>query len=90
MRSDLEMRRSVTPLPGSRTTDEVGLQALHQAASRLTDARRGAPKFRTKELVGLLLSHGARTWRNSMPVANVRLRVCAPSGKQAVRLRLGA
>lgn len=77
------------PQAAPRAAAEPGIQALHQAAGRLADAQRGAPKFRTKELVGLLLSHGARSWRNSMPRANVRLRVCTPGGAQAVRLRIG-
>lgn len=67
---------------------EVGVQALHQAAVRLADIRRGGPRFKTKDLVGLLLSHGARTWRNSLPVATVRIRVFAPNGKSAVKIRL--
>lgn len=89
MKREMDIRGTVTSLPVHRTSDDAGLQALHQAAARLADARRGVPKFRTKELVGLLLSHGARTWRNSMPRTDVRLRVSAPSGKQAVRLRVG-
>ena len=67
---------------------EIGMQALHQAAMRLADIRRGGPRFKTKDLVGLLLSHGARTWRNTLPVAVVRLRVVAPDGKAAVKIRL--
>ncbi len=71
-----------------RRAPEVGVQALHQAAVRLADIRRGGPHFKTKDLLGLLLSHGARTWRNTMPVATVRLRVVAPDGKTAVKIRL--
>ena len=67
---------------------EVGVQALHQAAVRLADIRRGSPRFKTKDLVGLLLSHGARTWRASQPIAVVRLRVLAPNGKTAVKISL--
>ena len=53
--------------PAKTCHADVGVQALHQAAVRLADIRRGAPRFKTKDLVGLLLSHGARTWRNSLP-----------------------
>ena len=67
---------------------EVGVQALHQAAVRLADIRRGGTRFKTKDLVGLLLSHGARTWRNTMPIATIRLNVLAPGGKAAVKIRL--
>ncbi len=52
-----------------RRSAEVGVQALHQAAMRLADIRRGSARFKTKDLVGLLLSHGARTWRHTQPVA---------------------
>lgn len=71
-----------------RRTADVGVQALHQAAVRLADIRRGSPKFKTKDLVSLLLSHGARAWRNSLPAASIRLQVLTPSGKAAVKIRL--
>ncbi|AZO30533.1 hypothetical protein EJ071_26130 [Mesorhizobium sp. M1B.F.Ca.ET.045.04.1.1] len=71
-----------------RRAADIGVQALHQAAVRLADIRRGSPRFKTKDLVGLLLSHGARTWRNTQPFATVRLRVLAPDGKTAVKIRL--
>lgn len=67
---------------------DIRVQALNQAAVRLADVRRGGPRFKTKDLVGLLLSHGARTWRNSLPVATVRIRVFAPNGKPAIKIRL--
>ena len=78
----------VDPRRQERRSPEVGMQSLHQAAVRLADIRRGGPRFKTKDLVGLLLSHGARTWRNTMPVATIRLRVIAPDGKTAVKIRL--
>lgn len=88
MKIEKEVRGTVTTLPTRGVSTDPSLQALHQAATRLADARRGTAKFRTKELVGLLLSHGARTWRNSMPTTNVRLRVVSPEGRHAVRLRV--
>lgn len=71
-----------------RRASEIGVQALHQAAVRLADIRRGGPRFKTKDLVGLLLSHGARTWRNSLPVATLRIKVFAPDGKPAIKISL--
>ena len=71
-----------------RRPADVGVQALHQAAMRLADIRRGGPRFKTKDLVSLLLSHGARAWRSSLPVASVRLQVFTPAGKSAVKIRL--
>lgn len=70
-------------------SDDMGVQALYQAATRLADARRGAPRFKTRDLVGLLLSHGARTWRNSQPHVRVRVKAISPEGRHAVRLMLG-
>lgn len=67
---------------------EVGVQALHQAAMRLADIRRTGARFKTKDLVGLLLGHGARAWRASLPPATVRLSVFAPGGEAAVKIRL--
>ena len=78
----------IDPRRQDRRAADVGVQALHQAAVRLADIRRGSPRFKTKDLVGLLLSHGARTWRNTQPLATVRLRVSAPDGKSAVKIRL--
>ncbi len=78
----------VDPRREERRAADVGVQALHQAAVRLADIRRGSPRFKTKDLVGLLLSHGARTWRNTLPVVTVRIRVFAPDGKTAVKISL--
>ena len=78
----------VDPRRQERSPSEVGVQALHEAAVRLADVRRGGARFKTKDLVGLLLSHGARTWRNTMPVATIRRNVVAPGGKPAVKIRL--
>jgi hypothetical protein len=87
--SDKDVLGYIAPPAKARQSREPGVQALYEAASRLADIRRGAPKFRTRDLVGLLLSHGARTWRNSLPTADVRLRVFTPGGKAAVRMRFG-
>lgn len=78
----------VDPRRQERRVSDIGVQALHQAAVRLADIRRGGARFKTKDLVGLLLSHGARTWRNTQPLATIRLRVVAPGGKTAVKIRL--
>lgn len=78
----------VDPRRQERGALDIGVQALHQAAMRLADIRRGGTRLKTKDLVGLLLSHGARTWRNSLPATNVRLQVFAPDGMTAVKVRL--
>ncbi len=87
MFGDVETAR---PREASNRRDrDPGVEALYQAASRLADARRGAPKFKTRDLVGLLLSHGARTWRNSQPRVQIKVKVTGQSGRAAVRLSLG-
>lgn len=63
-------------------------QMLHQAAMGLADFRQNTPRFKTKDLVNLLLAHGARSWRSSMPATVVRLRVYAPDGKAAIMLNM--
>jgi hypothetical protein len=85
MSSEFDIQRDTAGLSLQRSEDP-SVQVLYHAASRLADARRGAPRFKTRDLVGLLLSHGARTWRNSQPRAFVRLRVCSPEGQLAVRI----
>lgn len=90
MITDKDVLGYIAPPESLRRSREPGVQALYQAAARLADIRRGGPKFKTRDLVGLLLSHGARTWRNSLPHADVRLRVSTPTGRPAVRLSFGA
>ncbi len=48
----------------------------------------GRKKSKTKDLIGLLLSHGARAWRYSQPEANIHLHVSAQAGRFPVILRL--
>src|SRR5690606_41008636 len=67
-------------------TAEIGVQALHKAAVGLANFRRGGTRLKTKDLVGLLLSHGARSWRCTQPVAVIRMRVVAPGGKSPVKI----
>lgn len=66
----------------------VGMNALHQAAVGLSDFRRGGSRFKTKDLVGLLLGHGSRAMRASLPLTTVRVKAFAPDGKAAVKISL--
>ncbi|MCW4114638.1 hypothetical protein NPA31_006645 [Aurantimonas sp. MSK8Z-1] len=63
-------------------------QPLQQAAARLTEYREGRSRLKAKDLVGLLLVHGARAWRASQPNTRMRVHAVAPEGHHAVRLRL--
>ncbi|KAB0676672.1 hypothetical protein [Aureimonas leprariae] len=64
------------------------LHPLQQASLRIAEFRDGRSAFKARDLVGLLLSHGARAYRASQPVTVTRLRVRSPEGTVAVRLRV--
>ena len=68
----------------------IGFSTLRHAATRLADFRSPGNRFKTRDLVALLLSHGARSWRASQPAARVRMRGFAPDGRPAVRIDLDA
>jgi len=65
-----------------------GVSTLRQAATRLADFRSQGNRFKTRDLVALLLSHGARSWRASQAPVHVRVKVFAPNGRPAVRIDL--
>jgi hypothetical protein len=80
-----------SPIADSRHRARGGafnMSALRHAATRLTDFRSAGNRFKTRDLVALLLSHGARSWRASQPAARVRVKVFAPDGRPAVRMDL--
>lgn len=64
------------------------LHPLHEAAMRIADLGLGRKRSVTKDLIGILLCHGARAWRYSQPEANIHLHVRAPGGRAPVLLRL--
>lgn len=64
------------------------LHPLHEAAMRLADLGLNRSRSRSKELVALLLSHGARAWRYSQPQASVHLHIGSHSGRKPVVMRL--
>lgn len=64
------------------------LHPLQQASMRIAEFREGRSAFKARDLVGLLLSHGARAYRASQPPAVTRLRVHGPAGAVAVRIRV--
>ncbi|BDA84725.1 hypothetical protein Sa4125_22670 [Aureimonas sp. SA4125] len=66
----------------------VGMHPLHQASRRINEFREGRSLLKAKDLVGLLLCHGARAWRASQPAASPRLVVYSPVGDRAIRLRI--
>lgn len=73
----------------TRMTGSTSVHPLQQVATRLQEVRDGRSRLKAKDLVGLLLSHGARAWRASQPVSHSRIRVRHPNGHPAVTIRFG-
>ncbi len=81
--------------PSGRVTGKnprAGLHPLHEAALRLAELGMQRPRqtksAKTKDLINLLLCHGARAWRYSQPEARIHLHVTCPDGKAPISLRL--
>lgn len=81
------MRADTNQPEGAKTEDPVSqpatLGTLRLAAMRLSEARK-KPRLKTRDLVGMLLSHGARAWRQSQYPVQVRLSVKTSTGTSAV------
>jgi hypothetical protein len=71
-----------------RPTKGMGLLPLHEAAMRLAGMGLDRSHAKTRDLVAMLLGHGARAWRGSQPLAELHLHVTTPRGKYPIRLRL--
>ncbi len=65
------------------------LNPLHEAAMRLAGVGMGVTRSRakTKDLINLLLCHGARAWRQSQPAAGIHLHVTRTGGRYPVILK---
>jgi hypothetical protein len=64
------------------------LNPLHEAALKLADLGTSKPRSKTRELMSLLLCHGARAWRYSQPEARIHIHICMQSGRIPVTIRL--
>ncbi len=64
------------------------LHPLHEAALRIAEFGLMRPKAKTKDLVALLVSHGARAWRSSQPPVHVHLHVSVQAGRRPVHIRI--
>ena len=83
-----ETGQGITPMPDkTRKSPRASLHPLHEAAMRIAELG-SRPRARTKDLVTLLLTHGARAWRSTQPGAELHLHVISPSGRAPVRLRI--
>ncbi|MGK6316805.1 hypothetical protein [Neorhizobium sp. DT-125] len=74
-------------MPKSRARG-VALNPLHEAAMRLAGLGLSRSKEKTRDLVAMLLSHGARAWRHSQPEAHIHLHIGIRSGRAPIRLKL--
>lgn len=63
------------------------LHPLHEAAMRIADIGLGRSRNKTKDLVGMLLAHGARAWRSGQPSADIHLHVGVSERRHPVRIR---
>ncbi len=64
------------------------LHPIHEAAMRIADLGLNRSKAKTRDLVSLLLSHGARAWRSNQPETKIHLHVACRSGRAPVHMRL--
>ncbi|AUW42524.1 MULTISPECIES: hypothetical protein [Rhizobium] len=90
----MAINENVPGMPSDRRTVAKGrssLHPLHEAALRLAEIGLQRPKAKspkTRDLINLLLCHGARAWRYSQPEARIHLHVTSPDGSAPVQLRL--
>lgn len=66
----------------------AGLHPLHEAALKLAGLGLTRSQTKTRDLVAMLLGHGARAWRSGQPEVKLHLHVTAPEGSHPVRFRL--
>ena len=78
---------SETPTKGNQNK-APGLHPLHEAALKLAGLGLNRSQTKTRDLVAMLLGHGARAWRASQPEVSLHLHVVAPDGEHPVRLRI--
>lgn len=69
-------------------SSRIRLHPLHEAAMRIADIGLNRSKAKTRDLVGMLLTHGARAWRSTQPRAGIHLHVAAPGRSHPLRMRL--
>ncbi|MBL1405934.1 MAG: hypothetical protein COC00_008115 [Rhizobiales bacterium] len=62
-----------------------GAQVLHRKSFELSSLARKSPITKSKQLIGALLSHAARTRRATKEPVTIRLRVYTPNGNRAVQ-----
>jgi hypothetical protein len=66
----------------------AGLHPLHEAALKLAGLGLTRSQTKTRDLVAMLLGHGARAWRSNQPEVRLHLHVTTPAGAHPIRFRL--
>ena len=80
----------ITAIPGKKEKPpRIGLHPLHEAAMRIADAGLNRSKAKTRDLVAILLTHGARAWRSTRPRAEIHLHVTTAGRRHPLRIRIG-
>jgi hypothetical protein len=64
------------------------LHPIHEAAMRIADLGLNRSKNKTRDLVNLLLCHGARAWRSNQPEAKIHLHIAGRSGRSPIHMKL--
>lgn len=78
----------LTPAPEKKLkSPRSALHPLHEAAMRIAELG-SRPKSKTKDLVTLLLTHGARAWRSTQPGVQIHLHITSPSGRYPIRIKI--
>lgn len=80
------------PAEAKSRTVRSRLHPLHEAALRLAGvaSTNNPARQKSRDIVAMLLCHGARAWRGAQPKVRIHLyTVCTESRKSAVRIRLG-
>lgn len=74
--------------PADSKVQRSRLHPLHEAALRLAGLKGNAARTKSRDLVAMLLGHGARAWRGAQPKAHIHIYMTSPSGKRPIRLRM--
>ena len=66
----------------------TSLHPLHEAALKLAGMGLTRSQTKTRDLVAMLLGHGARAWRGNQPEVSLHLHVISPKGEHPIRMRI--
>lgn len=78
----------VDPRREERGSALIGMNFFNKAPISSADLGLAGSLFKPKDLVRLLLTHGARARRATVPRTGIRLHVLTPSGRPAVHVDL--